>query len=225
MGREGGNLRGDYCQTLDLVDEKSGWTELRALRNRAQVWTHQAIEDIREKLPFPLLGLDSDNGSEFINAYLKRYCEEHRITFTRSRPYRKNHSCYVEQKNWTAVRRYVGYFRYESEEQLLLLSRLYTVLCPYLNFFQPQAKLKEKVRVGSRVKKVYDTPKTPYQRILEDPEVDELTKRKLRRQYRKLNPAQLMREINSIQRKLFKTVGFGLSGQSVEAEQGAAYFE
>lgn len=225
VGHDGGSTCGDYCQSLDATDVKSGWTELRALRNRARVWTFEAIEDIREKLPFPLLGIDSDNGSEFINAHLKKYCEEHRITFTRSRPGRKNDSCYVEQKNWSAVRRYVGYFRYESEEQLLLLSRLYEVLCPYLNFFQPQARLKEKVREGSKVKKRYDEPKTPYRRILEDPEVDELTKRKLRRQYRKLNPAQLMREINSIQRKLFKTVGFGLSGQSVEAEQEAVYFE
>lgn len=225
VGHDGGNTSGDYGQSLDATDVKSGWAELRALRNRAQVWTHEAIDDIREKLPFPLLGLDSEGGSEFINAHLKRYCEEHRITFTRSRPGRKNDSCYVEQKNWTAVRKYTGYFRYESEEQLLLLSRLYEVLCPYMNFFQPQAKLKEMVRTGSRVKRVHDTPKTPYRRILEDPEVDELTKRKLRQQYRKLNPAQLMREINSIQRKLYKTVGFGLSGQSVEAEQEVVYFE
>lgn len=225
VGHDGGNTSGDYCQSLDATDVKSGWTKLRALRNRAQVWTHEAIDDIREKLPFPLLGLDPEGGSEFINAHLKKYCEEHEITFTRSHPFRKNDSCYVEQKNWTAVRRYVGYFRYEGEEQLLLLSRLYEVLCLYLNFFQPQARLREKVRVGARVKKLYDTPKTPYRRILEDPEMDELAKRKLRRQYRKLNPAQLMREINSIQRKLFKTVGFQISGQAVKAEQGNVYFE
>jgi hypothetical protein len=225
VGHDGGNTSGEYCYSLDATDVKSGWTELRALRNRAQVWTHQAIEDIEKSLPFPLLGLDSDNGGEFINAHLKRYCEEHQITFTRSRPYRKNDSCYVEQKNYAAVRRYVGHFRYESPEQLLLLSRLYAVLCPYLNFFQPQARLIEKVREGSRIKKRYDQPKTPYRRLLESPEIDEVTKRKLRRQYAKLNPAQLMREINSIQRKLFKTASVVSVDMAKGAEQEAAYLE
>jgi len=225
VGHDGGVTSGDYCQSLDATDVRSGWTELRALRNKAQVWTQEAIDDVRQKLPFPLLGLDSDNGSEFINAHLLRYCEEHEITFTRSRPWRKNDSCYVEQKNYTAVRKYVGYFRYDTDEQLLLLSRLYEVLCLYLNFFQPQARLKEKVRQGSRVKKRYDEPKTPYQRLMENQEVDELTKRKLRRQYAKLNPAQLMREINSLQRKLFKTVVSGSIDHDQEAEQESVYLE
>ncbi len=119
----------------------------------------------------------------------------------------------------------MGHFRYDTEEQLLLLSRLYVVLCPYLNFFQPQARLVEKVREGSRVKKRYDEAKTPYRRLLEDPEADEVTKRKLRRQYAKLNPAQLMREINSIQRKLFKTVGVVAIDHTKEAEQEALCFE
>ena len=225
VGHDDGVASGDYCQSLDATDVRSGWTELRALRNKAQVWTQEAIDDVRQKLPFPLLGLDSDNGSEFINAHLLRYCEEHEITFTRSRPWRKNDSCYVEQKNYTAVRKYVGYFRYDTDEQLLLLSRLYEVLCLYLNFFQPQARLKEKVRQGSRVKKRYDEPKTPYQRLMENQEVDELTKRKLRRQYAKLNPAQLMREINSLQRKLFKTVVSGSIDHDQEAEQESVYLE
>jgi len=225
VGHDGGNTSGDYCQSLDGTDVKSGWIELRALKNKAQIWTREAIDDIRESLPFPLLGIDSDNGSEFINFHLVEYCEEHQITFTRSRPWRKNDSCYVEQKNYTAVRKYVGYFRYDTDEQLDLLNKLYAVLCLYLNFFQPQARLIEKVREGSKVKKRYDKPKTPYRRLLESPEVDELTKRKLRRQYAKLNPAQLMREINSIQRKLFKTVGFGTADRAKEAEQEAVYFK
>ena len=135
VGHDGGNTSGDYCQSLDATDVCSGWTELRALRNKAQIWTFEAIDDIRESLPFPLLGVDSDNGGEFINAHLVKYCKENGITFTRSRPWRKNDSCYVEQKNYTAVRRYVGYFRYDTEEQLGLLNQLYEVLCPYLNFF------------------------------------------------------------------------------------------
>ena len=131
----------------------------------------------------------------------------------------------MEQKNYAVVRRYVGHFRYQGPEQLLLLSRLYAVLCPYLNFFQPQARLIEKVCEGSRIKKRYDQPKTPYRRLLESPEIDEVTKRKLRRQYAKLNPAQLMREINSIQRKLFKTASVVSVDVAKEAEQEAAYFE
>lgn len=225
VGHDGGSTCGDYCQSLNGTDVKSGWIELRALKNKAQIWTHEAIDDIRQSLPFPLLGIDSDNGSEFINFHLVHYCREHQITFTRSRPWRKNDSCYVEQKNYTAVRRYAGYFRYDTSEQLLLLSRLYGVFCPYLNFFQPQARLKEKVREGSKVKKRYDEPKTPYRRLLESPEVGELAKRKLRRQYDRLNPAQLMREINSIQRKLFKTVASGTIDQHREAEQEAGYFK
>lgn len=225
VGHDGGDVSGDYCQSLDATDIKSGWTELRALKNKAQIWTHEAIDDIREKLPFPLYGLDSDNGGEFINAHLLKYCEKHEITFTRSRPYHKNDSCYVEQKNSTAVRRYTGYFRYDTEEQLILLGQLYEVLVSYLNFFQPQTRLIEKVREGSKVLKRYDEPKTPYRRLLESPEVDELTKRKLRRQYAKLNPAQLLRDINRIQRKLFKLANLGSIVPEDEADQEAIYLE
>ena len=114
----------------------------------------------------------------------------------------------MEQKNYTAVRRYVGYFRYDTQQELELLNQLYGVLCPYLNFFQPQMRLIEKVRTGSRVTKRYDKPRTPYMRLLEDADVDDLTKRKLKKQYAKLNPAELIRKINAIQRKLFKRSEF-----------------
>jgi len=221
VGHDGGSVSGDYCQSLDATDVKSGWTELRAVKNKAQVWVFEAIDDIRNSLPFPLLGMDSDNGTEFINDELRRYSVEHKITFTRSRPYRKNDSCYVEQKNYTAVRRYVGYFRYDTQEELELLNRLYRVLCPYLNFFQPQARLIEKVREGSKIKKRYDEPRTPYRRLLENPDVDELVKKKLKRQYAKLNPASLIREINAIQKKLFKRSEFKTVKDAREAEQEA----
>jgi hypothetical protein len=208
VGHDGGNLSGDFCQSLDATDVATGWTEIRAVKNKAQKWVFPAIEDIGEKLPFPLLGVDSDNGSEFINAELKRFCESHRITFTRSRPYRKNDSCFVEQKNFTAVRRNVGYLRYDTESELEILNELYSVLCPYLNFFIPQMKLVEKTRVGSKVKKRYDKPRTPYARVLENPDVDELTKKKLKRQYAKLNPAEMKRRILKLQDKLYKRAVF-----------------
>jgi len=156
VAHDGGNARGDYCQSLDATDVASGWSEQRAVRNKAQKWTFEALEKIRERLPFPLLGIDSDNGGEFINAHLARYCEEEEITFTRGRPYRKNDSCYVEQKNYSVVRRNVGYFRYDTEEELMLLNELYNILRLYNNFFLPQMKLIEKTREGSKVKKRYD---------------------------------------------------------------------
>lgn len=220
VGHDGGNTRGDYCQSLNAVDIATGWTEPRGLKNKAQKWTFEAIEDIEEALPFPLLGLDSDNGGEFINAHLMRYCEKKGVTFTRSREYRKNDNCYVEQKNYTAVRTYVGYMRYDTEEELEILNELYPLLRLYLNFFQPQMKLIEKTRQGSKVKKRYDEPKTPYQRVLDSPYVEEEAKRRLKRQYAKLNPAKLRRDILDLQDKLYKTAVFKKENGRKEAEQG-----
>lgn len=219
VGHDGGNTSGDYCQSLDATDVKTGWSEQRAVKNKAQKWVFEALEDIRSCLPFPLLGLDSDNGAEFINDQLIRYCERHSITFTRGRPYRKNDNCYVEQKNYTCVRRNVGYMRYDTEEELSLLNELYLVLRLYHNFFLPQMKLVEKTREGSRVKKRYDEPKTPYQRVLESPDVDDLIKRKLKRRYAKLNPAELKREILGLQDKLYKRVVFKKDKEDKRTEQ------
>ncbi len=208
VGHDGGNVSGDYCQSLDATDVASGWNEQRAIKNKARKWTFEAIEEIRERLPFPLLGIDSDNGGEFINAHLYEYCEAEQITFTRGRPYRKNDGCYVEQKNYTSVRKNVGYMRYDTDEELELLNRLYNVLRLYGNFFLPQMKLIEKTREGSKVKKRYDEARTPYRRLLESPDVDEVTKRKLKRQYAKLNPAELKRQILDLQDKIYKRAVF-----------------
>jgi hypothetical protein len=131
VGHDGGNVSGDYCQSLDATDVATGWNEQRAVKNKAQKWTFEAVEEIRRRLPFPLLGVDSDNGGEFINDHLVRYCKAEKITFTRSRAYRKNDSCYVEQKNYTSVRRNVGYMRYDTDEELALLNGLYDVLRLY----------------------------------------------------------------------------------------------
>jgi hypothetical protein len=173
-----------------------------ALKNKAQVWTLQGVEKIRAKLPFPLLGLDSDNGSEFINESLYNFCQEHKITFTRSRPYRKNDSCFVEQKNYSVVRRAVGYQRFDTDEQLRILNELYEKLDLYTNFFQPSLKLKSKERHGARVTKKYHAARTPYQRLLDSSFIKEETKQQLRARYRTLNPAQLKRQIEALQRKL-----------------------
>jgi hypothetical protein len=202
VGHEGGESCGDYIQTLDMTDVCTGWTETQAVKNKAQLWVFEAIEQIRERLPFPLLGIDSDNAGEFINSHLYRYCQKEKITFTRARAYRKNDNCYVEQKNYSVVRRAVGYHRYDTEEEQKLLNELYCHLRFYTNYFQPVMKLLEKARIGSKVTKKYDKPKTPYQRVLESPDVDKEKKKELRHEYAKLNPAELKRQITRIQNKL-----------------------
>jgi len=175
VSHDGGIPGPDVIQTLDLTDVSSGWTETRAVQNKAQVWVFAALQAIRARRPFPLLGLDSDNGSEFINQQLLRFCQAHQITFTRSRPYRKNDSCFVEQKNYSVVRRAVGYARYDTPEELQV--ELYEYLRLYTNYFQPVMKLVEKRRVGSRVQKRYDQAQTPYQRLLESPQLEGVAKR------------------------------------------------
>jgi len=203
VGHEGGNPRGDFIQTLNVTDVCTGWTEMQAVKNKAQIWVFEALKDIRERLPFELLGIDSDNGSEFINNHLVGFCHQEHITFTRSRSYRKNDNCFIEQKNYTIVRRYVGYARYDTEIAQMLMNELYVHLRLYVNFFQPVMKLIQKTRIGSRVRKKYDDPQTPYQRVLASTFVPELKKQQLRQQYDKLNPAMLRRQIAKLQNKLF----------------------
>lgn len=204
VSHDGGDLKGDFAQTLDMVDVFSGWCEARAVKNKAQKWVFEALLEARESFPFDVLGIDSDNGSEFINFHLARFCEQEKITFTRSRPYRKNDSCHVEQKNWSVVRRNVGYLRYDTDEEVRLLNELYGNLRLYANFFLPQMKLVEKTRIGAKVKKRYDRPQTPYQRLLALPDVSAQTKKQLKKLYAKLNPAELRRKISRLQCKLYK---------------------
>lgn len=149
----------------------TGWIETRAVKNKAQRWVFEALQDMAGAFPFTILGIDSDNGSEFINAQLYRYCEQQQITFTGARPYRKNDNCHVEQKNWSVVRKTVGYLRYDQPEQLELLNRLYGVLRLYTNYFQPVLKLVKKERQGAKVKKTYDQAQTPCQLVLNSPSI------------------------------------------------------
>jgi len=202
VSHDGGNARGDYAQTLDVTDVYTGWTETEAVKNKAQIWTFKALKGIRKRLPFKLLGIDSDNGSEFINAHLLRFCKQEKITFTRARPYRKNDNCFVEQKNYSVVRKAVGYYRYETKKELEMLNELYKVLRLYTNFFQPVMKLVKKTRVGSKVIKRYDEAKTPYQRVLDSAYVPEEDKERLRAEYDQLNPAELKRELTKLKNRL-----------------------
>jgi hypothetical protein len=203
VAHDGGASFGDYCQTLTLTDIATAWVEMGALKNKAQKYVFQAVQDIRRRLPFPLLGLDSDNGGEFINDQLFRYCTDEKITFTRSRAYHKNDNCYVEQKNFSIIRKTVGYYRYDRQEQLALLTAFYQVFRLYTNFFQPVMKLAEKIRCGSRLTRRYDTPQTPYHRVLAHPAVSDDVKAHLEAEYLKLNVVQLKRELNRIQAQLF----------------------
>jgi len=204
VGHDGGDISGDYIQTLDVTDACTGWTETRAVRNKAQIWVFEALKQVRESLPFKLLGIDSDNGSEFINDQLYRYCLKEEITFTRARAYRKNDNCYVEQKNWSVVRRALGYLRYDTPGELEIINQLHGYLRLYTNHFQPVMKMIEKTRVGSRVKKKYDKPRTPYQRVLDFCYAEWGRKEALTKEHLKLNPAELKRQITRLQDQLRK---------------------
>jgi hypothetical protein len=175
------------------------------------VRVHEAVKKIRKRLPFPLLGIDSDNRTEFINWLLKSYCEENEITFTRIRPYRKNDNCYVEQKNYTVVRRFLGYGRYDTDKELQIIREILKLVEMYVNFFQPVMKLMEKKRIGSKVKKVYDTAKTPYQRLLDLGILKEEQKVKLKILYNSLSPLDLKRQIIKLTEKLNKAFRYKIN--------------
>ena len=204
VSHDGGNLRGDVNQSVNFTDIATGWMEMIAVKNKAQRWVFAGIKEIRKRLPFTILGFDSDNGSEFINAELLRYCEKEQITFTRSRPYRKNDSCYIEQKNWSVIRRTVGYGRYDTDKELQILNKLYRYLRLYVNFFQPVRKLVQKERIGSKIIKRYDVAQTPFRRVLASAVIPEEIKMKLQRQYDMLNPAELKRQITYLQNELLR---------------------
>jgi hypothetical protein len=200
----GENTRGEYINTLDAIDIATGWCETRAVQNKAQKHVFSALKMIRKRLPFPLLGIDSDNGSEFINANLLRWCEEEKLTFTRSRANRKNDGCHVEQKNWSVVRRNVGYKRFEGQAELLMLNKLYEILRLHTNFFMPSVKLKSKERNGARVTKHYDKPMTPYRRVLASEHVEPKVKEHLTQIFATLNPIELRRQLAKLQNALYR---------------------
>lgn len=205
VGHDGGNASGQFAYTLNFVDVKSCWCEQVAVRNKAQQYVFSGIKTVKGRLPFPLLGVDSDSGSEFINDQLFRYCTIEKITFTRGRPGKKNDNPYVEQKNDSIVRRWIGYGRYDTEEQVNILNKFYEVLRLYANFFLPVQKLSRKEWIGSRIKKVHDKARTPYQRVLKAEDVSLETKGKLTEQYKTLNLVYLKTQIDNILKRLKPT--------------------
>lgn len=198
------STEGFHLWTLNSVDIATGWSECVAVWGKGQERVGGGIDAIKRRLPFPLLGLDSDNGGEFINQGLFQYCQRNKITFTRSRPFKKNDQCYIEQKNWTIVRREVGYDRYTSRISLDLLNELYGHLRLYVNFFQPVLKLTGKERHGAKVHKTYDTAQTPYERLCASKILAPEKEEALEKTYKRLNPVQLRKQIDEVLKKLWE---------------------
>lgn len=198
VAHNGGEPSGEFIYSLDMVEIYSGWAEQYAVMGKGEQGIKNAIDNIKADLPFKLLGLDSDSGSEFINWHLVKYCEAIDIFFTRSRPNHKNDNAYVEQKNYTHIRKWLGYGRYDTNKQLKLINDLYrNELLLFNNFFRPVMKIVSKEKINNSVsRKKYDTAKTPYQRLMESNQVSKEEKSKLESLYLSLNPVQLKKDID-----------------------------
>ena len=199
MAHCGDSMKGDFVFSVDIVDISSGWSEQEAIWGKGEMATTKGIDNMRSRLPFPLVGIDPDNGGEFINWSLYRYCLKHQINFTRSRPFHKNDNAHVEQKNWTAIRQLAGYSRLDQKEHVSLLNDLYqNEWRLYLNFFQPIRKQKKNIRnlATGKVVKQFDQARTPYQRLMEHPKITERQREMLQSTYQQLNPVKLLAEID-----------------------------
>lgn len=198
----GGSSAGEFVNTLNLTDIKTAWMEFESVLGKAQSRVFTALKNRRAECPITWLGIDSDSGGEFINDELRRYCIQEKITFTRSRPYRKNDQNFVEQKNYSVIRRVLGYARYDTETELAIIKRILTLYRLYVNFFQPVVRLEEKIRTGAKITRKYNKALTPYQRVLTCPEISKEKKMQLTALYANLNPAELKRQIEHLRSKL-----------------------
>lgn len=202
----GDTTAGEYVNTLNLTDVKTAWMEFEAVMGKGESRILAAIESRRAACPVPFLGIDSDGGSEFINYHLNKYCINTKLTFTRSRPYKKNDQNFVEQKNYSVIRRVLGYARFDTCKQLATINKILGLYRLYVNFFQPVDRLHEKIRNGARVTRKYQKALTPYQRVSLCTEIDANIKQYLSALYAKLNPADLKRRIDSLRRELDKSM-------------------
>jgi hypothetical protein len=200
----GRSTAGEYLHTMSTVDIASGWWEGQAIAGRSQRATEEGLKQIRARCPFRIREIHPDNDSGLINDLLWRYCRGERIRMSRSRPYQKNDNAWVEQKNWTHVRKMVGYRRYDTTRQMALLNQIYAVARLYQNFFQPVIRLVRKTRVRGKIHRQYDQPRTPYERLLESGQISRQKARELRAFYDSLNPAELHRRLNQLWRELFE---------------------
>ena len=200
---DGGNRGGGHAFSLTVTDIATGWTENRSIPDRSAKCILAALNHIAAAMPFPLLGVDSDNGSEFINDELFHWCTQHKITFTRSRPGNKNDGCHVEQKNWAVVRTVVGYYRYDTASELLLLNEIWRLQSQLTNYFHPQQKLISKVRTGAKVSRKHDKATTPFHRAIDHPSMTPERILALKRTYSLINPAATQRQIEALTAQLF----------------------
>ena len=205
----GTTVSGVFINTLVMTDIVTTWTECIGLIRKSADDVILGLMTASKLLPFNVLGLDADNGCEFINYDLMNYCEQNKITFTRSRAYKKNDQAHVEQKNGSIVRRLVGYDRYETEAAWEALCELYSVLRLYINFFQPTLKLKQKIRIGSKTIKKYEKAQTPYERVLSSEYVNQTIKDQLTQQYQTLDPLLLKEKIHQLQTSLWQHAAIG----------------
>ncbi|MGH7837250.1 MAG: integrase [Candidatus Binataceae bacterium] len=225
VSHSGNSGAGEFAHTLNVTDIHSTWTESRAVMGRGEEAVRRALNEIKEELPFALLGVDSDNGSEFINWHLKTWCDREKIQLTRGRPYKKDDNAHVEQKNWTHVRKLLGWERYDTHEAVEAINDLYgNELRLWLNLFLPSVKLVKKMRVGSKVRRVYDAARTPLERVRACPEADREKVARLEELRKRLDPFQLSqvieRKLERISERANRRLSPGAQENSAEKTAG-----
>ncbi len=212
VSHSGNSANGEFAHTLNLTDIHTTWTESRAVLGKGQTGIKAALDQVRSELPFRLFGLDSDNGSEFINWHLQGWCERNRIQLTRGRPYKKDDNAHIEQKNWTHVRKLLGWERYDTAEAIEAINALYrNELRLWLNLFLPSVKLAKKVSVGSKLRRRYDRPRTPFERVRGCPQADRETVARLEEWRRRLDPFELASQIERKLERIYRLANGRLS--------------
>jgi len=215
----GRSTGGEYVHTLSAADIATGWWEGEPIMGRSQAATKEGMERIRQRLPFRIREIHPDNDSGMINDLLWRYCQDAKIKMSRSRPYRKNDNCWVEQRNWTHVRKVAGYRRLDTAGELAILRELYESVTLYKNFFQPTIKLVEKIRVAGKIHRKYDEPRTPYQRLMESGQISQAAGKRLQARYESLNVAALHRRIEELRDRLWQATEAKQSGGPAQARR------
>jgi transposase InsO family protein len=217
VSHSGNSASGEFAHTLNVTDIHTTWTESAAVLGRSEQAVQRALNEISGELPFRLLGVDSDNGSEFINWHLKRWCEQKDIQMTRGRPYKKDDNAHIEQKNWTHVRKLLGWERYDTHEAVEAMNDLYRQeLRLWLNLFLPSVKLLKKVRVGSKVRRVYDGPRTPLERVRGCLQADRVQVERLEELRKSLDPFQLARAIERKLERIYRLSNRRLSPKELQ---------
>jgi len=219
VSHSGNSASGEFLHSLNVTDIHTTWVETRAVMGKSQIAVLDAMKAIEQALPFKLLGIDSDNGSEFINHHLKTFCDQNKIQFTRGRPYKKDDNAHIEQKNYTHVRKILGYQRYDSVPAQRAINELYEKELMILqNLFLPSIKLKQKSRVGSKLKRRYEVPQTPLERLMNCPQADPLKVQKLKTLREKTDPFELAKRIDEKLERIYRMANPRVSPTPKSAE-------